>query len=69
MNDKNQSAVRTEDAFDVERVHTWLTEHTDGLPDGLPEVTQFTGGASNLTYLLHYPDTGRELILRRPCGR
>ncbi|MGC4998812.1 phosphotransferase family protein [Streptomyces sp. DT195] len=64
--DKNQSAVRAEDAFDVERVHTWLTERMEGLPDRLPEVTQFTGGASNLTYLLRYPDTGRELILRRP---
>lgn len=29
-----------------------------------PEVRQFSGGASNLTYLLRYPD--RELILRRP---
>ncbi|MGW0694920.1 phosphotransferase family protein [Streptomyces sp. NPDC002738] len=64
--DKNQSVVRTEDAFDVERVQAWLTERMDGLPDRLPEVTQFTGGASNLTYLLRYPDTGRELILRRP---
>jgi aminoglycoside phosphotransferase (APT) family kinase protein len=34
------------------------------LPEGLPEVRQFSGGASNLTYLLRYPD--RELILRRP---
>lgn len=32
---------------------------------GVPYVTQFPGGASNLTYLLSYPD-GRELILRRP---
>lgn len=66
MNDKNRSAVRAEDAFDVERVHGWLTQRMEGLPGHRPEVTQFTGGASNLTYLLHYPDTGRELILRRP---
>ncbi len=31
---------------------------------GTPEVRQFPGGASNLTYLLRYPD--RDLILRRP---
>jgi aminoglycoside phosphotransferase (APT) family kinase protein len=31
---------------------------------GVPEVRQFAGGASNLTYLLQYPD--RELVLRRP---
>jgi aminoglycoside phosphotransferase (APT) family kinase protein len=33
-------------------------------PDEPPEVLQFAGGASNLTYLLRYPE--RELILRRP---
>ena len=31
---------------------------------GTPELEQFPGGASNLTYLLRYPE--RELILRRP---
>ena len=31
---------------------------------GTPEVRQFPGGASNLTYLLAYPDV--DLILRRP---
>jgi aminoglycoside phosphotransferase (APT) family kinase protein len=38
----------------------------DGLGGEPPEVRQFPGGASNLTYLLRYPD--RELILRRPPG-
>src|SRR3954466_14151612 len=42
----------------------WLRDHGDRVPDGSPEVRQFSGGASNLTYLLRYPD--RELILRRP---
>jgi aminoglycoside phosphotransferase (APT) family kinase protein len=55
--------VREEDSFDTAAVHGWLSSHVDGL-DGLPEVRQFPGGASNLTYLLRYPD--RELILRRP---
>ncbi len=31
----------------------------------MPEVHQFVGGASNLTYLLRY-DGGRDLVLRRP---
>lgn len=74
--------VRTEDAFDVAAVDTWLrtataspplrsasptpesASLTSPLPGGLPEVRQFSGGASNLTYLLRYPD--RDLILRRP---
>jgi aminoglycoside phosphotransferase (APT) family kinase protein len=56
-------AVREEDSFDTAAVHAWLRSHVDGLA-GPPEVRQFPGGASNLTYLLRYPD--RELILRRP---
>jgi aminoglycoside phosphotransferase (APT) family kinase protein len=56
-------AVRTEDAFDVEAVAAWLREQVPDLT-GVPEVRQFAGGASNLTYLLRYPD--RELVLRRP---
>jgi aminoglycoside phosphotransferase (APT) family kinase protein len=59
--------VREEDAFDVEAVAAWLRDHATAFRDdlvGTPEVRQFPGGASNLTYLLHYP--GRDLILRRP---
>ena len=56
--------VREEDAFDVAVLAAWLREHADGVPDGEPEVRQFPGGASNLTYLLRYPS--RDLILRRP---
>lgn len=55
--------VRAGEGFDVARVDAWLKQQTAGL-DGLPEVQQFPGGASNLTYLLRYPQ--RELILRRP---
>ncbi|GAA4673968.1 phosphotransferase family protein [Streptomyces chumphonensis] len=58
--------VREEDAFDVDAVARWLREHADdpaGLEGG-PRVRQFSGGASNLTYLLRHP--GRDLILRRP---
>ena len=60
--------VRQEDAFDVPAVASWLREQVEpGLAaavEGRPEVRQFSGGASNLTYLLRYPD--RDLILRRP---
>jgi len=61
--------VRDEDAFDVGAVAAWLREHAhdhDLAYDlaGTPDVRQFPGGASNLTYLLSYP--GRDLILRRP---
>lgn len=56
-------AVRDEDSFDVPAVDAWLRGHTE-LPAGLPEVRQFSGGASNLTYLLRY--AGHDLILRRP---
>lgn len=56
-------AVRAEDAFDVPAVDGWLRQRTE-LPPGLPEAKQFSGGASNLTYLLQYG--GHDLILRRP---
>ena len=58
--------VREEDSFDVARVAEWLRTHAataEGL-EGEPGVRQFTGGASNLTYLLRYP-SGRDLIVRR----
>ncbi|MCK8674599.1 phosphotransferase family protein [Rhodococcus sp. HM1] len=58
----NARPVRDEDNFDVAAVAAWLTEHA-GIT-GIPEVRQFAGGASNLTYLLRYPD--RDLVLRRP---
>ncbi len=65
--------VRDEDAFDVPRVAAWLRTHAGdatGL-DGMPQVRQFSGGASNLTYLLRYAASpgapqGRDLVLRRP---
>lgn len=60
-------AVRTEDAFDVKAASDWLQRNAEQFADeltGTPEVRQFPGGASNLTYLLRYPT--RELILRRP---
>jgi aminoglycoside phosphotransferase (APT) family kinase protein len=56
-------ALRDEDAFDTAAVHDWLSSRVDGLTEP-PSVRQYPGGASNLTYLLSYPD--RELILRRP---
>lgn len=61
--------VRDEDAFDAEAMAMWLRANasdSSGL-DGAPTVKQFSGGASNLTYLLQYA-SGRELILRRPPG-
>ena len=59
---KDLTPVRDEDGFDVKRMQQWLAPHIN--QDALPEVMQFRSGASNLTYLLKYPD--RELVLRRP---
>jgi len=56
------TAVRDEDRFDIAAVHNWLNQFI--AENDLPEVKQFRSGASNLTYLLKYPD--RELVLRRP---
>jgi aminoglycoside phosphotransferase (APT) family kinase protein len=64
-------SVRSEDAFDVDAAVGWLCTHTDdryaARLAGVPEVLQFSGGSSNLTYLLRFPDL--DLILRRgPSG-
>ena len=62
-------AVRPEDAFDVAAVAAGLADlHPErAVSGGLPEVEQFTGGASNLTYLLRWASGGPpDLVLRRP---
>jgi aminoglycoside phosphotransferase (APT) family kinase protein len=59
---KDLTPVREEDRFDVARMHQWLQPFIG--VDVLPEVQQFRSGASNLTYLLQYPN--RELVLRKP---
>ena len=54
--------VRTEDAFYVPAMASWLAGHAEGAGvdlAGVPEVRQFSGGVSNLTYLLRYPDGDR----------
>ena len=65
------TAVRDEDAFDVDAVAAWLRDHAAGgwrdRLAGTPAVRQFPGGASNLTYLLAWPDArpigqGQELV-------
>ncbi len=55
--------VRTGEEIDAASVGRFLRV-LDAGPSGVPEVRQFAGGASNLTYLLRYPD--RDLVLRRP---
>jgi aminoglycoside phosphotransferase (APT) family kinase protein len=54
--------VRAEDSFDIAKVHNWLSKYIS--ESELPKVEQFRSGASNLTYLLTYPNS--ELVLRRP---
>lgn len=56
--------VRRGEELDAVAVHRWLAERLPDLGDALPEVTQFSGGASNWTYRLRYPR--HDLVLRRP---
>ena len=55
--------VRPGEALDVDAVDGWIKREIGGV-SGLPTVTQYSGGASNWTYCLSYPE--RDLILRRP---
>lgn len=52
-----------EEALDVSAVDAWLKGREPSL-EGTPEVTQYSGGASNWTYRLKYPN--RDWVLRRP---
>jgi aminoglycoside phosphotransferase (APT) family kinase protein len=55
--------VRKGEELDAHAVDACLKSHLPFL-DGTPTLRQFPGGASNLTYLLAYPE--RSLVLRRP---
>ncbi|SHM53173.1 Predicted kinase, aminoglycoside phosphotransferase (APT) family [Pseudomonas asturiensis] len=55
--------IRSGEELDIALIDPYLKTH---IPDlhGAPLISQFPGGASNLTYLIQYPD--QELVLRRP---
>jgi aminoglycoside phosphotransferase (APT) family kinase protein len=55
--------VRAGEELDAAAVTAWLRTRLPGL-SGEPRVTQYSGGASNWTYRLEYPE--HDLVLRRP---
>ncbi len=55
--------IRDGETLDIAAVDGWLKQQCADL-QGTPEVTQYSGGASNWTYRLRYP--ADDLILRRP---
>ncbi|WP_046271722.1 phosphotransferase family protein [Pseudomonas syringae] len=55
--------IRSGEELDASLIDAYLKAHVPDL-HGTPTISQFPGGASNLTYLLQYPE--RELVLRRP---
>ncbi len=61
--------VRKGEELNIGAVDAALKEAVKGL-SGTPKVTQYTSGASNLTYALDYPTgadgANRRLVLRRP---
>lgn len=59
--------VRADERFDTEAVTQWLSDQVAGLT-GTPEVTQFTGGASNWTYRLYYNPQHDFILRRAPAG-
>jgi aminoglycoside phosphotransferase (APT) family kinase protein len=58
---------RAHESLDLKHLLPWLEQHVPGVK-GVPEITQFSGGASNLTYRLKFDQ--QEVILRRaPQGK
>jgi aminoglycoside phosphotransferase (APT) family kinase protein len=56
-------ASREGEELDTQVIDSYLKSTIPGL-SGTPKIRQFPGGASNLTYLLEYPEL--QLVLRRP---
>ena len=63
MTTDQAGAIRDGENLDIAQLQPWLK---NALPHliGQPEVTQYSGGASNWTYRLQYAN--EDLILRRP---
>ncbi|KTB74975.1 MULTISPECIES: phosphotransferase family protein [Pseudomonas] len=57
------TGIRSGEELDASLIDPYLKAHLADL-HGTPAISQFPGGASNLTYLIQYPE--RELVLRRP---
>ena len=57
------TSIREGEELDAAQIDPYLKAHIPGL-SGTPRISQFPGGASNLTYLLEYPE--QEFVLRRP---
>ncbi|MBR7799810.1 phosphotransferase family protein [Undibacterium fentianense] len=57
------TTVRMGEELDLDKLATFLHDQNPAF-NGTPDIAQFAGGASNLTYLLHYPKI--DVILRRP---
>ncbi|WP_426110759.1 phosphotransferase family protein [Pseudomonas sp. DSP3-2-2] len=55
--------IRPGEELDAALIDSYLKAQIPGL-SGTAQISQFPGGASNLTYLIHYPQ--QELVLRRP---
>ncbi len=62
LNDQS-TRIRDGEELDAVIIDSYLKAHIPGL-SGEPQISQFPGGASNLTYLLEYPQ--QEFVLRRP---
>ncbi|WP_017939966.1 phosphotransferase family protein [Zestomonas thermotolerans] len=55
--------IREGEELDAAAIDSYLKANISGIT-GTPKVSQFPGGASNLTYLIEYPN--QEFVLRRP---
>ena len=55
--------IRSGEELDAAVIDAYLKANIPGL-SGEAKISQFPGGASNLTYLIEYPQ--QEFVLRRP---
>ena len=57
--------IRQGEELNSQAIDAYLKQHLPAMNlSGTPDISQFPGGASNLTYLIKYPE--HEFVLRRP---
>ena len=65
-NETALNPIRAGEELDLNKLNPWLVSNIPGL-SGEPTVLQYSGGRSNWTYCLSYPE--RDVVLRRaPAG-
>ncbi|CAG0907286.1 unnamed protein product, partial [Cyprideis torosa] len=60
--------IKPSNEFDIEKFHQWFRANSENVPEQLPAVKQFSGGASNLTFSIDYGNDQSYIMRTSPPG-